>query len=129
MCVYSTDEFNLCISQPGTVLYLRLLNAPNVCLGHLLNAPNTLLGSSGEQEPFGPWKKLFSLSHQDTTRRTFPRSIWYTHFKCFHIGPNNDLQLSYTQLLTLIEHLAESAGGDGVHSAEEPSVLVTGAIR
>lgn len=30
-------------------------------------------------ERFGPWKKLFSLSHGDTTSRTFPRSICHTH--------------------------------------------------
>lgn len=30
---------------------------------------------------------------------------------------------------TLIEYLAESAGGDGVHWAEESSVLVIGPIR
>lgn len=55
--------------------------------------------------------------------------LFHTHLKCFHIQPNNDLHLIYTQLLTLIEHLAESAGGDGAHRATEPSVLVTGPIR
>lgn len=53
----------------------------------------------------------------------------HTHSKTFHIQPNNDLYLIYTLLFTLIEYLAESAGGDGVHWAKESSVLVTGPIR
>lgn len=72
---------------------------------------------------------LFTESRRHDAQNFSRLHLLHTHFKCFHIEPNNDLHLSYTQLLTLIEHLAESADGDGVHSAEEPSVLVTGAIR
>lgn len=68
---------------------------------------------------------------QDTTGKILHLLLCYihTHSKTFHIQPNNDLYLIYTLLLTLIEYLAESAGGDGVHWAKESSVLVTGPIR
>lgn len=48
--------------------------------------------------------------------------------KTFHIQPNNDPDVIYAQLLTLIEYLAGSAGGDGVHCAKESSVFLAGPI-
>lgn len=125
------EKFNLCTSQPGTVLSSALplvwllLNTPNTRSGHLMNAPNVCLGSSGAFWPVE--EALFTESRRHDEQNFSPLHPSHTHFKCFHIGPNNNLHLSYTQLLTLIEHLAESTGGDGVPSAEEPSVLVTGA--
>lgn len=76
------------------------------------------------------WKNLSSLRRKDTMGRILSPapSVPYT-FKCFHNQPNNDLHLIYTQLLTLVEHLAESGGGDGANWATEPSVLVTGPVR
>lgn len=74
-------------------------------------------------------ERFLTESRSHDAQNFSPLHLSHTHFKCFHTGPNNNLHLSYTQLLTLIEHLAESAAGDGVHSTEEPSVLVAGAVR
>lgn len=70
------------------------------------------------------------VSHSRTWQNSLSPTLCSIRALCktFHIQPNNDPDVIYTQLLTLIEYLAGSAGGDGVHCAKESSVLLTGPI-